>query len=1018
MALSLREKSTISRRIKENAAKLSAGGLSLREKSTVSRAIKEDVALLIGDTLPVQATELPNDSTPRHWQIDENRLSDPSGGSEVIEAWDLAKADALLESAMVADPNIPPVPLARQFIESHLQGRIVKTAEGDCIINSGSKGELSLAANRYGKVKLHCIPRIPEILINGESLGLEKLKKERRDKIIGFYPFRHIVEFKDGLKADVELRVGKREGDGLPLVYSMDAKWLTLDSVVAQKNGTSFIRYPVGQTNTHSVYRSTIDVIMDASDSTVNNDDDDSMNIRIIAVWDKDGNRLPEFEDDANHGLDHSTLLVPQPLSAIDTDPDLETFTAEDLIPDGPDELSSADYLRQMASKAPTRQSFFNLVVMKVNGASKEDRQQIQELFGLEHPPKGLAELRAASDKFYDSQKGQRKQRRENYKAALAQSKQRQNEQFLAGISDTARDSNAAMNAHIESVNKFYREKGIDHALPFDMAAKQYDYADWKQSQAAQNPDLETFTETDLIPDGDDNTVKTAKGTKVSTGFAVIEANKLIVSHDNQGNENPEYPYELQPRDRKRAESVAWVLKTAKNLDVDSLGKTRSADSGAPIVGKDRVVESGNGRTMAIIEAYRISEAEEYRDWLIDEAKSFGLNPDKINTMKKPVLVRVRKSKLDRVAFATEANQDDKLAMTATEKAKADAHRLTPDLISKLKDGDLSSASNRDFILGFLQSLGDTEAAQYSTTDGKPTKQIFDRVQAALFAHAYNDDRLLQLMADDAKPEIKNIISALNAASPEFIKAKGINESAHSKTIAQLTDSVEVSLDQEAVDTIINATNVIMDAKNKGLSIEDLLSQEDMFGSNITPEIAAMALFIRDNNKSSARLAMAFQEMASFIKSDLQSRQTSSLFGDDEPVTLVDVLRVANDKLKQSYGDNVKTIGGENLGGFIDLFTETMGQNAAREAYLAEQAPQTETDPNVALLQDIAKGQYSHLDSEALLDKAEPAARAVDVASYSELVGEAMGEWLNVDNKAYALDSVLDTRNIIGWFEN
>ena len=537
-------------------------------------------------------------------------------------------------------------------------------------------------------------------------------------------------------------------------------------------------------------------------------------------------------------------------------------------------------------------------------------------------------------------------------------------------------------------------------------------------SALEQNPDLETFTAEDLIPDGDDNTVKTAKGTKVSTGFAVIEANKLIVSHDNQGNENPEYPYELQPRDRKRAESVAWVLKTAKNLDVDSLGKTRRADSGAPIVGKDRVVESGNGRTMAIIEAYRISEAEEYRDWLIDEAKSFGLNPDKINTMKKPVLVRVRKSKLDRVAFATEANQDDKLAMTATEKAKADAHRLTPDLISKLKDGDLSSASNRDFILGFLRSLGDTEAAQYSTTDGKPTKQIFDRVQAALFAHAYNDDRLLQLMADDAKPEIKNIISALNAASPEFIKAKGINESAHSKTTAQLTDSIDLSLDQQSINAIIEATNIIMAAKAKGLTLEESLAQDDLFGYGIKPEVAAMALFIKDNNRSGERLGMAFKEMASFVKSELESRQTSSLFGDDEPVTLVDVLRVANDKLKQSYGDNVKTIGGENLGGFIDLFTETMGQNAAREAYLAEQAPQTETDPNVALLQDIAKGQYSHLDSEALLDKAEPAARAVDVASYSELVGEAMGEWLNVDNKAYALDSVRDTRNIIGWFEN
>ena len=51
MALSLREKSTISRRIKENVANLSVGSLKLREKSTVSRAIKEDVALLMGEKL-------------------------------------------------------------------------------------------------------------------------------------------------------------------------------------------------------------------------------------------------------------------------------------------------------------------------------------------------------------------------------------------------------------------------------------------------------------------------------------------------------------------------------------------------------------------------------------------------------------------------------------------------------------------------------------------------------------------------------------------------------------------------------------------------------------------------------------------------------------------------------------------------------------------------------------------------------------------------------------------------------
>lgn len=48
MALSLREKSTISRRIKDNVANLVSGGLSLRDKSKVSREIKSDVALLVG----------------------------------------------------------------------------------------------------------------------------------------------------------------------------------------------------------------------------------------------------------------------------------------------------------------------------------------------------------------------------------------------------------------------------------------------------------------------------------------------------------------------------------------------------------------------------------------------------------------------------------------------------------------------------------------------------------------------------------------------------------------------------------------------------------------------------------------------------------------------------------------------------------------------------------------------------------------------------------------------------------
>ncbi|MEY2863596.1 MAG: hypothetical protein RLY58_1303, partial [Pseudomonadota bacterium] len=170
------------------------------------------------------------------------------------------------------------------------------------------------------------------------------------------------------------------------------------------------------------------------------------------------------------------------------------------------------------------------------------------------------------------------------------------------------------------------------------------------QSEKIVNP-----TSTEITPTGRDNTVKTAKGTKVGTKFMVIEADQLITSHDASGNTNPLFPQELQPRDRSRETSQAWVQKVAASLDAESLGRTGRADSGAPIIGSDRVVESGNGRSMAIQLAYARGTAEEYRQFIIDDAEYFGLDPDAIEAMNQPVLVRVRTTAIDRQVFTVEA---------------------------------------------------------------------------------------------------------------------------------------------------------------------------------------------------------------------------------------------------------------------------------------------------------------------------------------------------------------------------
>lgn len=514
-----------------------------------------------------------------------------------------------------------------------------------------------------------------------------------------------------------------------------------------------------------------------------------------------------------------------------------------------------------------------------------------------------------------------------------------------------------------ESMGASTLENGIESAVTTALSTALMFIEKWRGEKAPaaepepapeidQEPQPEEDTGT-IEAEGRDNTVKTAKGTKVVTGFKVIEAKNLIISHETDGTVNPEYPPEIQPRDRARTTSQAWVQKTARNLDPDSLGRTQRADSGAPIVGSDRVVESGNGRAMAIREAYRIGQADEYRAWLLENAEYFLIDAGKIQRFKAPVLVRVRKTEVNRVEFAVESNQDDKLAMTATEKARSDAKRLDAAMLSKLSDGDLNSAANRGFVAAFLQSLGDAEAAQYLTTDGNPTSSLIARLQAALFAGAYSDDRLLEMTADTAKPEIVNIVNALNSAAPDFMRAKEQDRVATERIGENVTDSLELSLNQEAVNAIIGATNVLRQAKESGLGLDEFLRQGDMFGGT-DPAVAAMAVFISQNNRSAKRMSTAFKAMAQFVESENVRKQTAGLFG-DQPATFTDIVGAANRKLEQEYGEGLFAI---DQG---DMFNQA--PPVAEPAPVPEPAPQVEPEPEGPTAEDQLQEAKSYLDN-------------------------------------------------------
>ena len=173
--------------------------------------------------------------------------------------------------------------------------------------------------------------------------------------------------------------------------------------------------------------------------------------------------------------------------------------------------------------------------------------------------------------------------------------------------------------------------------------------------------DLDLASDTakdDKVTKGSVNESTTVKGTKISSNFALVEAKKLIVSHDAAGVANPDFPQALQPRDRSDKKSVEAIKANAKKLQPEKLGQTDRVGNGAPIVGDDLVVESGNGRAMAVKLAYDNGDAENYRAWLVENANEFGFSAEQVENYKQPVLVRVRTTAIDRMDFAIEANQD------------------------------------------------------------------------------------------------------------------------------------------------------------------------------------------------------------------------------------------------------------------------------------------------------------------------------------------------------------------------
>lgn len=485
----------------------------------------------------------------------------------------------------------------------------------------------------------------------------------------------------------------------------------------------------------------------------------------------------------------------------------------------------------------------------------------------------------------------------------------------------------------IKEKNEAKEEKPIKNLQETEEVTKK---AESKEKLAETKKETTTSKEEKIIT-GKKDTVKTEKGTAIEVRYAIVEANDLISSHDENLKVNPDYPKELQPRDRTRLASELQVNRIAKNLEPEFLGKNPKASEGAPIVGKDMIVESGNGRVIALKRIYKnnMPKTEEYKKWLKENALDFGISPEDIDKFDFPVLVRIRESDIDRIKFVEEANEQNVAAMSTTEQAQNDAKKMTFELMSRFvpsENGEILTAFNRGFIHDFMNDVvGENEKPKYMTSDGSISQEGVNRIRNAVFAKAYGDPAILEKMAESTDNNIKNITNGLLIAAPKIAALKARIEAG---------DLYDLDITNEIVDAVTKYSYL----KEEGMTVDEYLAQGSMFTEELNPLAKTLLYYFEQNKRSAKKIANLLSEYTEVVKA-LGNPNQGTMFDElGEIPTKEELLAIV---LSKGENENVES---------ISLFTEGKSGESEETGRMASQTGTGEEEKRETELGKFKRG--------------------------------------------------------------
>ena len=360
-------------------------------------------------------------------------------------------------------------------------------------------------------------------------------------------------------------------------------------------------------------------------------------------------------------------------------------------------------------------------------------------------------------------------------------------------------------------------------------------------------------------------TVTTPAGSKVKTAFEVVDAKDLTAATGD-----------LQNRDRSRASTDLQVQKIFSEFDPERLGESLESDRGSPIIGFDNVIESGNGRVMAINKVYNESpeKADAYRQFIEDQ----GFDTSGIE---RPVLVRRRIDRMtpdQRSAFTRESNMDIKLQLSTSEKAQTDAASLTPDVMGLMASPDVSASANQGFVRAFLSKLPAQEQAAFLDKDGRLSADGIRRLRTAVKSSAYGDADLVNTLDESQDNNIKSIGGALEDVA-----------AAWRRMLDAIRDG-EVDAEMDTTEQLVEAAKIVRDVRNKGMKISDFLDQQDAFNSlDPVTERFIRSFYNESLGRAAGREAIA-DALNKYVRRASEQTTGDALFGRESmsPVEILD----------------------------------------------------------------------------------------------------------------------------------